>query len=900
MPLQRNVAAAVSGERSRLDSNQIISDLQTVVHSRNGRSISDKEARSVIRGLLSYRDTSKQLLSAPRHLFQAIVENDSFYGKSLIPCDTVQLRSMLSDQQISTCGSLCVFSLSLAKKLFRDYACFLILKGEPEDICHDLKTVGGMAVCGRNRINFKGRVSSIVVNDDAPFDEVERIVSDTIPECPIYNVSYIPGLEQVRVAAVERRYVVELSAVNLHKMIVKAPTAEDAVDRALTKRWNTNPDNKGKRRSERYRSEYWKNSGFWDSIVREASIRTSQSQAPSLQLTPEEEQVFSTIMAIDKQFGLGQQYRVAGGWVRDRLLGTQSDDIDIALDKMTGQQFREYADRYAQQNPDSQIGKSYVVDQNPDASKHLETTAIQMGPFKIDFVNLRTEDYASDSRIPEMQFGSPEEDAQRRDLTINALFYNIGTGQVEDYVGGLQDIQSMTLRTPLDAQQTFMDDPLRMLRVLRFHSRYEGSQIAPETLEGMSHPEVHEAYRTKVSPERAGPEIMKLFGGATPEASVRVLYETGMDAAILNLPDFQGLQPATMDQRNPNHRLNWLEHTLKVVKNLNDLLAQNGIEGKDRSLALMGAWFHDFGKLHPDIQQPKDGNPDHMTYHGHEDVSAKLSEKFLKSIGVGRDDREVVNMIVQEHMTPHNYGKDWNKRQMGKFRQKTLIPGQDREDLWKLVMWHAQADAAAKSEDSTLEDVPEYADRFSAMQTYMDTPPPAKPLVDGRRLIELFPTLSPKSGFIRDVHSRLLDEQGAGNITDQAQAEAYVESLRLEIESRYGGGQPMASNWYKKVKIADASSASGTEGYNAGPDSNPERDRWDGVKQMIRYEPGENSVFRVGDRVKRRQVGLGDEPLMGKVIGKKGNRIKVRWDDGDEVESFDLNDTKTTFTLERF
>lgn len=495
-------------------------------------------------------------------------------------------------------------------------------------------------------------------------------------------------------------------------------------------------------------------------------------------------------------------------------------------------------------------------------------------------------------------FEAAKIDAERRDLTINSLFYNIGTGQVEDYVGGLQDLQTLTLRTPLDPTQTFLDDPLRMLRVLRFHSRYEGSQIAPETVAGMSDPQVHEAYRTKVSPERAGPEIMKMFNGATPEASLRILYETGMYSALLNMPEFEGLSEPTMDQRNPNHQLNWLEHTLKVVKNLNDVMAQNGVDGKDRSLALMAAWFHDFGKLHPEIAQPKDGNPDHMTYRGHEDVSAELSEKFLKSIGIGGDDREIVNMIVQQHMYPHAHGQGWGKRQMGKLREKTTIPGQEgRDDLWKLVIWHAQADAAAKSDVSTLDDATEYGDRFSRMEEYMAAPPPMKPLVDGRRLMELFPTLSPKSGFIRDIHQRLLDEQGAGNIADPMQAETFVESIRPDIESRYGG-PTMASNWYKNIK-ADASSATSTDGYDPpGQAGEPELTRHEGEKRMIYYEPGENSRFNSGDRVRSRNSGLAFPQREGKIVRKKGNKVLVRWDGGEESE-FDLNEVETSALIER-
>jgi tRNA nucleotidyltransferase (CCA-adding enzyme) len=94
----------------------------------------------------------------------------------------------------------------------------------------------------------------------------------------------------------------------------------------------------------------------------------------------------------------------------------------------------------------------------------------------IDLVNLRKEEYALDSRIPTVAFGTPLEDALRRDLTINALFYNINTGQVEDYTEhGIEDLKAGRIRTPLNPEQTFKDDPLRILRVFRFAARYNFS-----------------------------------------------------------------------------------------------------------------------------------------------------------------------------------------------------------------------------------------------------------------------------------------------------------------------------------------------------------------------------------------------------------------------------------------
>lgn len=878
------------------ETDELISIMMTVGNCRSGSIFNTDDAFRMISGLLSYRGIDSSIANSPRHFFETLFAFSKSYKSGLFPFDPIDLRDILEDNTICHSSPLVLFSNEAASSLIKSYKSFLIIDTSNME---EKITAGGAILFKGCRIDIKNKIKGILINRQGPEEQVRKIVLDIDPSIPVHNQISPPGMERLKVAQSNEKckYIINLPALRIVEEIV-ADSEYDAVKRALSLRWDRHPDSKVKRKPARYSADYWLHSGFWGSIVKKSNsdsiIKTAQS--PNINLTPEEQQVFSTILAIDKQFNLGQQYRVVGGWIRDRLLGVQSDDIDIALDKMTGQQFKQYAEQYARQNQDSGIGKSYVVDQNPDASKHLETTAIQFGPFKIDFVNLRTEDYASDSRIPTMKPGTPEEDASRRDLTINSLFYNIGTGQVEDYVGGLQDLQTLTLRTPLDPKQTFLDDPLRMLRVLRFHSRYKGSNIAPETIEGMSDADVHDAYRTKVSPERAGSEIMKMFNGETPEESLRILYETGMYSALLNIPEFQQLREPTMDQRNPNHQLNWLEHTLKVVKNLNDIMKNNGIQGKDRSLALIAAWFHDFGKLHPEIAKPKEDNPDHMTYRGHEDVSAELSEKFLKSIGIGGDDRQIVNMIVQEHMYPHAHGQEWSKRQMGKLREKTIIPGQEkRDDLWKFVMWHAHADAAAKSDLSSIDDHSDYTDRFTNMQEYMSAPPPIKPLVDGKRLMQIFHNISPKSGFIRDVHQRLLEEQMSGNIVDINQAEAFVEGIRFDIESKYGN-QTMSSNWYKKVKKADASSASTTDGYGISGD--PEITRHTGEKRMVYYEPGESSRFSTGDRVRKRRNGLAFPQTEGKIVRKKNNNLLVRWDDGEESE-YDVNEVETHAFIER-
>jgi len=123
-----------------------------------------------------------------------------------------------------------------------------------------------------------------------------------------------------------------------------------------------------------------------------------------------------------------------------------------------------------------------VIKANSEKSKHLETATIKVEGVFIDLVNLRSEKYSEDSRVPVIEIGTPTEDAFRRDLTINSLFYNINEAKIEDFTKkGHSDLRAGIIRTPLDPLQTFLDDPLRVLRTVRFANRFEFS-IVPEII----------------------------------------------------------------------------------------------------------------------------------------------------------------------------------------------------------------------------------------------------------------------------------------------------------------------------------------------------------------------------------------------------------------------------------
>lgn len=225
----------------------------------------------------------------------------------------------------------------------------------------------------------------------------------------------------------------------------------------------------------------------------------------------------------DEQNGERIVLRWAGGWVRDKLLGIDSHDIDTAINSMTGFSFytamRSYctkAENIAKhQLQPSDIGNLHKIPANPDKSKHLETVTTTLFGLEVDFVNLRKETYTEDSRHPQMEFGTAEEDATRRDATINALFYNLHTQEVEDFRGGLSDLESRLIRTPLPPLQTFMDDPLRVLRLIRFAARLD-FQLDPAAAAVMNDQRVLDALRVKISRERIGTEVTKMLKGMDP------------------------------------------------------------------------------------------------------------------------------------------------------------------------------------------------------------------------------------------------------------------------------------------------------------------------------------------------------------------------------------------------
>ena len=267
--------------------------------------------------------------------------------------------------------------------------------------------------------------------------------------------------------------------------------------------------------------------------------------------------------------------RYTGGWVRDRLLGVDSHDIDVAINRMTGFQFglrmKEYLElpgnpeKYGLQGvakTDAQSNKAGLTDKsktvgglhkieaNPEKSKHLETVTTKILGLDIDLVNLRKETYTEDSRNPQMEFGTPEEDALRRDATVNAMFYNLNTSEIEDFTGkGHADMEAKIIRTPLEPYQTFKDDPLRVLRLIRFASRLD-YRIESSAQDCMKDNDIKDALRAKISRERVGVELEKMLRGPRPHMALSMIHRLDLYTTIFTDPTQPPMEAYRPDQEN--------------------------------------------------------------------------------------------------------------------------------------------------------------------------------------------------------------------------------------------------------------------------------------------------------------------------------------------------------------
>jgi poly(A) polymerase len=337
--------------------------------------------------------------------------------------------------------------------------------------------------------------------------------------------------------------------------------------------------------------------------------------------------IFSEISkAADK---LGVECYVIGGYVRDLIIGRESKDIDVVC---VGSGIA-----LAQTLAES-LGENVHV----NIFKNFGTAQVRYEDIEIEFVGARKESYRSDSRKPIVEDGTLEDDQNRRDFTINALGISLNSkacGELIDPFDGVKDIKRKIIRTPLEPGITFSDDPLRMMRAIRFASQLN-FDIAPDTFDAIS----DMAKRIEiVSQERITDELNKIILSPVPSYGFNLLFQSGLLKIIF--PEMVKLYGVEVI-KGKSHKDNFY-HTLQVL--------DNAAKVSDDLWLRWAAILHDIAKPATKRFFPKVG----WTFHGHEDLGARWVKGIFKRMKLPLDAkmRSVTN-LVKLHLRPIVLAKD--------------------------------------------------------------------------------------------------------------------------------------------------------------------------------------------------------------------------------------------------
>ncbi|WP_405686240.1 CCA tRNA nucleotidyltransferase [Streptomyces sp. NBC_00057] len=320
----------------------------------------------------------------------------------------------------------------------------------------------------------------------------------------------------------------------------------------------------------------------------------------------------------------GFSLALVGGSVRDALLGRLGNDLDFTTD--------------ARPEAVLKIVRPWA-DSVWEVGIAFGTVGAQKDGYQIEVTTYRSEAYDRTSRKPEVSYGdSIEEDLVRRDFTVNAMAVALPQKDFIDPHGGLEDLAERVLRTPGTPEESFSDDPLRMLRAARFAAQLD-FYVAPDVVTAMT----EMAGRIEiVSAERVREELNKLLLSANPRKGLALLVDTGLAQQVL--PEL----PALRLESDEHHRhKDVYEHSLTVLEQAIDLEE----DGPDLVLRL-AALLHDIGK--PRTRRfEKDG---HVSFHHHEVVGAKMVKKRMATLKYSNDMVKDVSKLVELHLRFHGYG----------------------------------------------------------------------------------------------------------------------------------------------------------------------------------------------------------------------------------------------------